>query len=233
MEPTDDRVPADSRWLEEAARELANLGFELEPPTRPGEGCCLFVALRAEPTLRHFDPEQISYWVTEAGRGRPATLDRQARFPLDSSYAWGRISVADRFGIDNDFVSFGGQLRAALAPDGTAYVSFTSPAPIMRTSGHSQSIDPLAAEAGAFFARIKIPIDFVPGAETLIARASPLALYSFFVQTVRERMTATRRLREANRWLADWSGREARRLQAAAATDWAAATELRKGLASS
>ncbi len=227
---TDDRGPADSRWLEDAARQLAGLGFELEEPDRPGDGCCLFVALRAQPTLRHFDPEEIGYWVTEAGRGRPAALDRQARLPIDSSFAWGRISVVDRLGVGNDFMSFGGRLRAALGPDRTAYVAFTSPAPILRTPGHSQSGNPLAAEAGAFFGRIKIPIDFVPGAEALIASASPLALYAAFVQTVRERMKATQRMREANRWLADWSAREARRLQAATATDWADATELRRRL---
>ena len=143
-----------------------------------------------------------------AGAGLPR-LDRQARLPLDSSYAWGRISVSDRLGVGNGFISFGGQVRAALAGDGTAYVSFTSPAPILRVSGHSQGVDPLAAEAGAFFARIKIPIDFVPGTETLIAEASPLALYSAFVQTIRERMKARPRSARVQRGLADWSSHEA------------------------
>jgi len=230
---TDDRPPStDAGWVEEAARQLANLGFELEEPERPGDGaCCLFVALRAQPTLRHFDPEEVAYWVTEGGRGRPASLDRQTRLPFESDYAWGRITVLDRLGVGNGFVSFGGQVRARMASDGTVYASFVSPAPILRISGHSQGIDPLAAEAGAFFGRIKIPIDFVPGAEAWIAGATPVALYSAFVQMVNERLRGARGLREANRWLAVWSGREAQRLQATAATDWAAATELRKSLA--
>jgi len=229
---TKERPTADGRWLDDAARELAGLGFELAAPERPGDGpSSLVVALRTQPTLRHFDPEQITYWITEGGRGRPAALDRLARLPLESSYAWGRISVSDRLGVGNGFISFGGQVRAALAGDGTAYASFVSPAPILRVSGHSQSVDPLAAEAGAFFGRIKIPIDFVPGVEAVIADTSPLALYCAFVQTIRERLKAARDLRDAQRVLADWSCREAQRLESKATADWAAATELRKRLA--
>jgi hypothetical protein len=229
---TPDRSPTtDTRWLDTAARQLADLGFELEEPGQPGQPASLLVALRAEPTLRHFDPEQVNYWVTENGRGRPACLDRQGRLPLESGYAWGRVSITDRLGVVNGFISFGGRVRAALAPDGTAFAVFESPVPILRVSGHSQGLDPLAAEAGAFFGRIKIPIDFVPGAETLIAHATPVTLYGAFVQAVRERLQGARGLRDSNRWLADWSSREAQRLQVAAAADWAAATELRKQLA--
>jgi hypothetical protein len=224
---------AGGHWLDEAARQLANLGFELEAPERPGDPASLLVALRAQPTLRHFDPEQVNYWVTENGRGRPAALDRQARFPLESGYAWGRISIVDRLGVVNPFISFGGRIRAALDADGTAYASFESTAPILRVGGHSQALDPLAAEAGAFFGRIKIPIDFIPGAEALIAQATPVALYSAFVQAVAERLKGSRGLRDSNRWLASWSSREAQRLQAAAAPDWAAASELRGRLAAS
>ena len=52
----------------------------------------------------------------------------------------------------------------------------------------ARSTDPLAAEVGAFFARLKVPIDFVPGAEALIAKAAPAALYCAFIQFVRERL---------------------------------------------
>ena len=103
-------------------------------------------------------------------------------------------------------------------------------APILRWSGHSQETDPLAAEVGAFFARLKVPIDFVPGAEALIAKAAPPALYCAFIQFVRERLSKARSLRDANRWLADWGSREGQRMEAAAAEHWKAATELRRQL---
>jgi hypothetical protein len=229
---TDDRLwNRDPNWLDEAARQLSNLGFELEEPARPGDFACLFVALRAQPTLRHFDPDEVNYWITDHGRGRPACFDRQGRLPIDTAYAWGRISVLDRLGVANRFISFGGRLRAAVGPDSTAYASFVSPVPILRVSGHSQSLDPLAAEAGAFFGRIKIPIDFVPGAETMIAQATPVALYAAFVQATQERIKAARTLRESNRWLANWSAHEAQRLRDDAPADWEAAAELRRQLA--
>ncbi len=226
---------SNTRWLEEAARQLTDLGFELEEPD-PATGDDTFhlvAALRPKPTLRHFDPELVTYWVTESGRGRPATLDRESRLPIEASYAWGLISVVDRLGVSNQFLSFGGELRVQMLPDATILADFASPAPILRVSGHSQSIDPLAAEAGAFFGRIKVPIDFVPGDETLIASASPRALYCAFLQSVAQRMTATRRKLEANRWLVSWNGRETQRLRADAPDDWQAAEELLRKLAAS
>ncbi len=225
---TEQRPMSDSRWLEEAARQLTDLGFELElpDPSTGEERCHLVVALRPKPTMRHFDPEQVAYWITESGRGRPANLDRESRLPIDTTFAWGLISVIDRLGVSNQFLSFGGELRGQMLPDATILGDFSSPVPILRVSGHSQNIDPLASEAGAFFGRIKVPIDFIPGAETLIASATPRTLYCAFVQSVNERMTATRRRLEGNRWLVDWTVRETAHLTLTAPDDWRSAQEL-------
>ena len=230
---TMDPSPSESAgWLDQATRILENLGFELLDPdrTRGEEAGHLVVALRPQPTLAHFDPEKIDYWVGEGGKGRASTLDRETHLPLAIQYAWGRITLTDRLGIHNEFLSFGGVMRAQMTSETTVIADFGSRAPILRWSGHSQNPDPLSAEVGAFFARLKIPIDFAPGAESLIAGASPIVLYCSFVQYVRERLAQARTLRDANRWLADWSAREAQRLQAASAEQWAGATELRKQL---
>ncbi|MGA3058004.1 MAG: hypothetical protein ABSE70_08235 [Candidatus Limnocylindrales bacterium] len=223
---------ADDRWPEQAARLLANLGFQLVEPERTGgdETSSLLVALRPTPTLRHFDPESIDYWITEGGRGRAARLDRETPFPVVCDFSWGEIALTDRLGVRNEFLSFGGALRAQMTPDATALVGFSSQAPILRGSGHSQGTDPLAAEVGVFIARLKVPIDFVPGVEAMIARAAPLALYSAFIQFVRERLARARGLLDANRWLADWSSREGARMEAVAAEHWKAAKELRRQL---
>ena len=124
----------------------------------------------------------------------------------------------------------GGALRAQMTPDTTVLVDFSSHAPILRGSGHSQDVDPLASEAGAFFARMKVPIDFEPGGEALMAKAAPRTLYCAFVQHIREKLARARGLREANRWLADWSSRESQRMESSAAEDWNAAAELRRQL---
>jgi hypothetical protein len=222
----------DDRWLEQAARLLVNLGFTLveSDKTAGEETSHLLVALRPAPTLRHFDPESIGYWITEGARGRAASLDRETRFPIVSDFAWGRITLADRLGVHNEFLSFGGALRAQMTADATVLVDFSSHAPILRWSGHSQQTDPLASEVGAFFGRLKVPIDFVPGAESLIAKAAPRTLYCAFIQFVRERLANARALRDANRWLADWSSREGQRMEAAAVEHWKAAEEMRRHL---
>ncbi len=222
----------DSRWLEGAARILGNLGFERVEPDR-GQGdetSHLLVALRSKPTLQHFDPESIDYWIVDGARGRVAKLDLDVRFPLTADYAWGRIALADRLGVKNEFLSFGGTLRAQLTPESTALVDFSSHAPILRWSGHSQSTDPLTAEVGAFFARIKIPIDFAPGAEALVSKAAPRTLYCAFIQYVRERLAQARTLRDANRWLAEWSSRESQHMETTAQDHWRAGAELRRQL---
>ena len=223
---------ADDRWLEQAARLLAGLGFQLvEPDTTIGdETSHLLVAIRPVPTLKHFDPESIEYWITEGARGRAARLDRDSRLPLASGFSWGRIALTDRLGVRNEFLSFGGALKAQMNPDATVLVDFGSHAPILRWSGHSQGTDPLAAEVGAFVGRLKVPIDFVPGAEALMAKAAPEALYCAFIQSVRERLARARGLRDSNRWLADWSSREGQRMEAGAAESWGAAIELRRQL---
>jgi hypothetical protein len=225
-------IPDESRWLEQAGKLLANLGFTLVEPNRAkgDETSHLLIALRSQPTLAHFDPEKIDYWITESGRGRPRLLDRESHYPIASEYAWGRIVATDRLGVRNEFLSFGGGLRAQMTSDTTILIDFASHAPILRWSGHSQTSDPLSGEVGAFFARLKVPIDFVPGAEALIAQSAATTLYCAFVQHVRERLTDAKTFREANRWLADWSTREAQRIQTASPDHWAAALELRKQL---
>ncbi|HEY5487369.1 MAG TPA: hypothetical protein VIK06_06965, partial [Candidatus Limnocylindrales bacterium] len=86
-------------------------------------------------------------------------------------------------------------------------------------------------EVGSFFARIMVPIDFVPGTEAMIAKAAPRTLYCSFIQHVRERLARAHTLSEANRLLADWTAREAQRLETGANDQWKAAVELRRQLA--
>jgi hypothetical protein len=224
---------ADSgRWVDQADKLLANLGFDLIEPDRSNgaETSHLLAALRPVPTLKHFDPEEIAYWVTEANRGRAGKLNRDSRYPIDSTYAWGRITLTDRLGVNNQFLSFGGALRAEVSAGAAVLIDFSSPAPILRWSGHSQGLDPLTAEVGAFFARMKVPIDFVPGTEALVAAATPSALYCAFVQYARERRKRARSVSDASRSLADWSSSESVRMEAVASDHWKAAQELSRHL---
>jgi hypothetical protein len=96
-----------------AARWLADLGFlaSSDLPDRPGPAF-LLVALRELPTLRHYDPELVDYWVTAAGRGARRTLTRETRMPLTIEFSWGLIRITDRLKVTNEYLTLGGSLRA-------------------------------------------------------------------------------------------------------------------------
>jgi hypothetical protein len=78
---------------------LTDLGFLVHPdlPDRPGPAC-LLIAIRSEPTLRHFDPEAVEYWVTEAGRGARRTLTRDTRMRVETEFGdlWALLQAEER-----------------------------------------------------------------------------------------------------------------------------------------
>jgi hypothetical protein len=219
-------------WVAEAGRLLANLGFTLyhASPDLPRGGADLLVALREVPALTHFDPELVEYWVAREGRGRPARLERSSRLPLTVEFEWGAIRIIDRLGVENQFLSFGGELRAQELERATAVVRFRSPAPIFRWAGHSQGVDPLTDEVGAFFGRLMVPVDFEPGAESRIAEAPPLVLYAACVADVRERFGHRRGGLAQEPEPARWARAEAARLERDAPEAWRAAPALRHAL---
>jgi hypothetical protein len=227
---TDSRSDPDGGWLQHAANSLAELGFDLLGPERtPADPQNhLLVAIRPQPTEEHFDPESIDYWVTDGSRGRAARIDVDARFPVAAQLSWGSILLTDRLGVRNEFLTFGGTVKARVTPEGTILCEFASPAPFMRSSGHSIEHDPVAAELEAFFARLKVPIDFVPGSENLIIRTSPPTLFCAFVQSIRDRLARSPGLRDANPWLVGWCTRETGRMEHD--PSWPAATEFRNQL---
>jgi hypothetical protein len=93
--PDGDAVPAPT-----PSRRLADLGFLAGPdlPDRPGPAY-LLVALRDLPTLRHYDPEAVEYWVTQQGRGVRASLTRFTPLPVDRTFSWGMIRLYDRLSV--------------------------------------------------------------------------------------------------------------------------------------
>ena len=166
---------------------LADLGFLAGPdlPDRPGPAY-LLVALRDEPTFRHYDPELIEYWVSQRGRGVRQALSRATPMPLDQPFSWGMIRLVDRLSITNEYLTFGGRLSAAEV-DGATIAVFTSPAPMLRRGGHSQPWDDGTQELGAFFARIVAAVDTFPALEARLASADPLVRYCVFLADVVER----------------------------------------------
>lgn len=181
-----------------AAALLGDLGFLAAPdlPDRPGPAY-LLVALRSDPTLRHFDPEVIEYWVSTGGHGVRRTLTRATKLPIGGQFSWGLIRIIDRLKVTNEYLTFGGQLAAERIDD-ALIVTFTSSAPLLRRGGHSQGWDPVADSLGAFFGRFLVAVDYTSGFEEAAATAEPLDRYAAFVADMGNRFRASQALRAAD-----------------------------------
>ncbi len=209
-----------------AASLLANLGFIAcsDLPDRPGPAY-LLVAFRPQPTLRHYDPELVSYWVTLAGRGAQRALTRDTELPVDIEFTWGLIRIVDRLKVSNEYLTFGGHLAAASIQDTTIAV-FTSPTPLLRRGGHSQGWDHGAESVGAFFARLQVAVDYTPGFEARLAEAGPLVRYAAFLNDVVGRFRTSNALRSGHPDLWTLFDTEERRLRRDHAVEWDHGAEL-------
>jgi hypothetical protein len=208
------------------AELLSQLGFLHVPGVPVVSGrAYLFVALRPRPTLRHFDPEVVRYWTCRTGRGVREDLDWATPIPLVTRFSWGLISIADRLGVTNDFVAFGGELEVDRQTE-TKVIVFSSEAPILARGGHSQDWDPWSDEVAAFLARLRAAAGDRQLEEQLDS-LTPVARYAAFVGAGLARYrasTALSRWHPATHALLE---RERRRLQAEAPDDWASGTTLR------
>jgi hypothetical protein len=210
----------------DVAPRMSRWGFLAHPdlPDAPGPAF-LLVALRPAPTLMHYDPEAVDYWVTDHGRGERRTLTHATAMPISQDYSWGLIRLVDRLGVSNEYLTFGGHLDAA-AVDEVVVAAFASPAPLLRRGGHSQGWDEGADAVGAFFGRLMVAVDFTPGFESTLGSATPLARYAAFVRDA----TARRPRPAGDHPPDDELGRllrtETYRLQKASSDDWKAAGAL-------
>jgi hypothetical protein len=211
-----------------AAQRLAHLGFLLESRTadRPGEAR-LLVAFRPHPTLDHFDPEVVRFWRTaEDRRGHPVELTLDSRTPMREEFSWGRVEVIDRLGIENTFATLGGTVSLTKVGPAITVAVFISPGPILRLGGHSQDVDRIASELGAFFARMMVPIDFEPGVEEAISAAAPLERYAAFVAFEHARYKAYALVRQEQPATASLMAAEAHRLATHEPLSWEAGSRL-------
>lgn len=171
-------------WPRAAAALVAELGFRLvTDQRRETDDGNLLVALRHEPTLRHFDPESISFYEPAGEGGELVTVTRLQPGATSRHVAlWGHVHVVDRIPVENRFLTFGGDLRMAGIDDAVTVAYLRSPAPIVRWGGHSQGTDSLAGAIGAFFGRLIVPVDFMPGAAARIDALPPQVLFTAFLR---------------------------------------------------
>jgi hypothetical protein len=184
--------------LDDASGLMAHLGF-VAFRTAPGDSVpesCLTVMIRSRPTGRHFDPELVTYWVHHGRAGHLELVDVHTAPPVFERFSWGKIQIADRFGISNSFATFGGFLYAERMDPDALLLVFRSSAPILRLAGHSQKRDAIAEEIMSFFARV-VPHLWTPAEEQLVNARTPEELYAAFLVHVRRRLDGSAALREA------------------------------------
>jgi hypothetical protein len=200
---------------------LADWGFLADPdlPDRPGPAF-LLVAIRALPTLRHYDPELVEYWVTGPdGFGVRETLTFASRLPRETVVSWGRITISDRKGVLNSYLTFGGTLRAERI-EGEVVCVFESPAPLLRRGGHSQGWDSGARSVGGFFGRFRAAAGYEHAFERLAAEADPVTRYAAFVAEFVARYRSSGYLRDHDPRLWTLMLGEERRLRRDHPTAW-------------
>jgi len=142
--------------------------------------------------------------------------------PQSHDYSWGLIRLVDRLGVSNEYLTFGGQLDAALIDD-VVVAAFSSQAPLLRRGGHSQGWDAGADAIGAFFARMMVAVDFKPGFEQAFAAATPLGRYAMFVRDTDRRRRTPGHSTSFDDDLGRLVRHEAYRLRASVPTEWDAA----------
>ena len=211
----------------DASRTLADLGFLVHSDVPDATGpAFLLVALRQRPALTHYDPEIVDYWVSAGGAGRREQLSRLTPLPIDGrEFAWGEIRIHDRLHVTNEYLTFGGRLSAADV-DGVVVAVFESTVPLMRRGGHSQGWDEAAENAGAFFGRAKVAVDYVAGFEQRFGSVRPETRYGAFVADLVERYRSEPLLRESRPRLWSLVRTEAARLDSEVPDDLAAGRRL-------
>lgn len=209
-----------------AAGMLQNWGFlaHSDLPDREGPSW-LLVAIRPRPTLVHYDPEEIDYWIAEAGRGVPTTLSRLSKLPMDQRTTWGMIRVTDRVRETNEWFSFGGEMQAQRVEDAIVAV-FTSSAPLLRRGGHSQGWDIGAPSVGAFFAKVRGAAGSDPRFEAATAHADPLARFGCFVADFARRYRRSETLRDLDPDLWRLIQHEEHRMKEHNPVEWQAGVDL-------
>lgn len=169
--------------LDRAARLMGRLGFLAFRTTAdvPRTDSCLLVVIRDAPTRRHYDPLTVRFWTMHEGHGLQRIVDPATRMPMQRRFIWGPIRIEDRFGVGNDFVSFGGSLSGErIGPDATLLI-FRSAAPILRLGGHSQPSDTLASDVRVFFGRLIPRLWADPAAERRVGEVPPEQLWAAFL----------------------------------------------------
>ena len=138
---------------------VKDLGYQLLPQTHrysPG-GSGLLVAIRKEPTGKHYDPETMHLHLRDVhGMAKQRSLSLLSPGPDSDRVCPGHVILSDRLDKRVEFFTFGGSLEVIPAPDAQVYV-LRSPAPVLALVAEEETVaDLLAAETEALLGQVQV-----------------------------------------------------------------------------
>jgi hypothetical protein len=135
------------------------LGYQLLRQTHrhsPG-GSGLLVAIRKEPTGKHFDPETLHVHLRDRlGMATWRSLSLLSPGPDSDRVCPGRVILSDRSDKRVEFFTFGGSLEVIAAPDAQVYALYP-PAPVLELVAEEETVaDQLAAETESLLGQVEV-----------------------------------------------------------------------------
>ena len=140
-------------------KAMEGLGYQLLSRTHRGSpgGSGLLVALRKEPTGKHFDPETMHLRLRDRrGMAKWRSLSLLSPGPDSDRICPGGVILSDRLDKRVEFFTFGGSLEVIPAPDARVY-ALRSPAPVLQLVAEKETVaDQLAAETESLLSRAEV-----------------------------------------------------------------------------
>ncbi len=176
----------------------ADLGYWLDPAdtTSLTGHHQLWVWMRAAPTQRHYDPEEVECRVvTYTGFPELLTLHHPWTRAERYRFCIGGIDLNDRKHRREHFYAFGGDLTITVTTAGATLCRFVSTAPILAISEKNPLPDIFVEEVAATLAeeRAAWAVQHRPGDfDALLGAASPLSLYCVCLRAAAEHLRPIR-----------------------------------------
>jgi hypothetical protein len=177
-----------------------------DSPGYPG----LLVAIRRQPTGKHFDPHRLHLWLRDVdGVVEWRTLDWLTPLETSAHACPGRLILHDRFNKSVEFFTFGGSLEV-ISELGEMVYSLRSPAPILELAGHSDTVpNQLAAETESLMSGVRVRwASDEEGFNRRLAEVNPLQFYLASLQSILLRYEHSQALEQVSREFVDALHRE-------------------------
>ena len=173
---------------------MENWGYYLLPQSHPDSPgyTGLLVAIRKQPTEKHFDPKTMRLRLRDKydqAKWTTLGLHSPQELPIKASIhvCPGEVILRDRTDKRAIFFVFGGSLEAVSVPGETVY-SIRSPAPILKLTDDPESVpDQLASETEALIGELEVK--WGANEEGFARRLAQVEPFQFYLATLQAILT--------------------------------------------